>query len=193
MPKKTHPAAIVIPLAMLAGGIVFAFTRDAEAGEPDDHKPGPVPDVNGDVEDEDKAKRATIKPTYEASLTRCYRDGESFNVIQWPDPAAVVAGLQGLGFAIGLVELLQSDAVAQTPIFAASSSGYSPGRSDKLKQFQAVARSMGLPGYKDAPASAVDGVIGECTLRSMTAAVELANADAWPYPPALLLQGMTVG
>jgi hypothetical protein len=192
MAKKKTSAAVIIPLALVAGGLVFAFTREAKADEPD-VKPGPVPDVDdGDVNGD---KRADVRPVdvFEPSATRCFRDGQPFNRRQWPDPAAVVAGLQSLGFPIGLVELLQSDAVARTPVFGATSGGYAAARSDKLKQFQAVARSLGLAGYTDAPASAVDGVIGECTLRSMSAAVDLQKQGRWPYEPTPVIAGMSIG
>lgn len=192
MPKKRSPALILVPLVLIGGGIAFAYSREAKAKEPD-VKPGPVDrdevDTNGD------AKRAEFKerPTYEASATVCFRDGQPYNQLQWPDPAAVVAGLQRLGFPIGLVELLQSDAAApRSPMWVASG-GYQPATSDKLRQFQAMARSMNLPGYAGAPARSVDGVIGECTLRSMSAALELVDAGSWPIEPVVALTGMAIG
>ena len=133
-------------------------------------------------------KRQDVRPTpprpdFVASDTVCFRDNQPYNAAQLGQPEQVVSALRRLGFAIGLVELLQSDAAApRSPVWPAST-GYTPATSVKLKSFQASARSLGLDGYKDSPASAIDGVWGECTARSVSHALRMQEAGTWPYQP----------
>ena len=131
-------------------------------------------------EDQNGEDRFDVQPIFEPSETVCFRDDQPFNAALFPDPAAVSSALIDLGFPVTITELYKSDAVAQTPLWQGSD-GYAPERSDTLKEFQAVARSMGLPGYQGAGPNSVDGVIGECTLRSMAAALDLKQQQQWPY------------
>lgn len=176
MKKSTKTTLVVTGAAAGVAGVlaILLWPRDSWA------------DTNGEGANGDADDDADGRVVYRASDTFCFRDGQPFNAAQLGAPEQVVAALNQLGTAIGLAELLQSDARASTPVWPASE-GYSPATSNKLKQFQAVARSLDLPGHEGAPASAVDGVFGECTARSITAALELQRFGQWPYEPVAAL------
>lgn len=110
----------------------------------------------------DNTRPYPLPRPYAASATVCYRTKEPYNAAILGTPEQVVALLNWLGVKIGRTELLQADAAATTPVFA-ESAGYAAVPSVKLKMVQAVGRSIGLRGYKNAPAKSVDGIWGECT------------------------------
>jgi hypothetical protein len=166
MKKSTRNGLIAGGTVVTILGIIF-WPRDAKADEPDD-----------DDEKNDDDGRVL----YRASDTTCFRDGQPFNAAQLGTPEQAVAALNVLGTPMGTVELMQSDAKARTPIWEASR-GYAKKASIRLKTFQAVARSLNLDGHVDAPVSAVDGVWGECTARSVSDALKKKQAGLWPYPP----------
>lgn len=140
-----------------------------------------------DDADFDEADDDNGGAVYVESQTNCFRDGQPYNAAQLGSPEQVVSALRKLGTPIGLVELMMSDSIATTPIWTASAD-YKPsrkirGRSDKLKSFQATARSLNLEGHEGASVAAIDGVWGECTARSVTDALRLQERGDWPYQP----------
>ncbi len=165
-------------LGTIVAGLIAFWPRKADAADVDDGG-GELPDV----EDEDATKPPYPLPRpYAPSETKCFRSGEFYNLAILETPEQVSDVLYYLGFPIGPVELMQADAVASTPIWVASE-GYTPATSQRLKSFQAAARSLNLPGHKNAPASAVDGVYGECTAVSIGHAAALQEEGKWPYKP----------
>ncbi|KKL67067.1 hypothetical protein LCGC14_2138650, partial [marine sediment metagenome] len=52
----------------------------------------------------------------------------------------------------------------------------------QVRDFQTLARSMGLGAMRDAPASFIDGRVGLCTLDALVEAAILYNAQRWNAP-----------
>lgn len=114
----------------------------------------------------------------------CARAGQGFNVAQWStDPAIgpdrVAAALTLLGFTITAKQINAGDKVRVENRRIWNVPFVNPQRSDTVRNFQAYARSLGLPGLGNAPASAVDGIMGECSLVALSAAAEIYNAGQW--------------
>lgn len=171
-PRAKRNLAIGGGVAGTAVGLLIAFwprssdAKDAPQPKPDGKPAPPYP----------------LPRPYRASKQPCYRTGEPYNaaIVETPEQASAL--LYWLGFPVGVVELLQADALQKTPIWSASS-GYTPKASTKLKSFQAAARSLNLPGHVKVGVSAIDGVWGECTALSLDAAAAMQEAGTWPYKP----------
>lgn len=195
MPKK-KTAAVVGAVAVLGIGIwaAYAFAGDDKSKTKWlDVKPTPDDDDDDDsrfvkTDDDFKFAKKTEIVKHVDSPTVCFRDGLPYNMQTSGTPEKTVDALRFIGVPIGLVELLQSDAMASTPVFAASHGYKQAGNkrpSDRLKMFQAKARELKLPGHETAGASAVDGWWGECTARSLDAALTRARVGQWPWPPVM--------
>lgn len=102
---------------------------------------------------------------YEASATTCDLDGMPYNAAKFTDPATVAAYLRQLGY-IGVTDSLTGAA-----------------NREKIKAFQHQARLVNLTGYMNAPESYIDGIVGECTLRAIDAALDRQEAGNWWYQP----------
>jgi len=118
-------------------------------------------------------------PAFIAGSKTC--KGEPYNAALWSDPASVVTELLKLGFGKGA-----GDNLSLTSSFWR----------EQVKLFQAVARSLGLPGLAGTPPGAVDGIVGACTLLALTAARARRKAGTWdaglatnPPPPPLSMGG----
>lgn len=157
----------------LIAGIIALWPKDSDA------KPTPTPEPTPD--DKERPPYGLPRP-YAPSETVCFRSGEPYNLAIMETPEQTSALLHWLGFPIGVVELLQSDAKAKTPVWDASQ-GYTPAVSQRLKSLQAAARSLNLPGHAGASVAALDGVWGECTAVSAGEAAQLQEDGKWPYPP----------
>jgi hypothetical protein len=104
-----------------------------------------------------------VDPAFVASIKRCA--GVAYNAALWPDPVSVILELRRLGLGKIVPESnldIQSAAWVQ-----------------ELKRFQSTARSMGLTGYANKPASYVDGICGACTLLALTDARARRKAGTW--------------
>lgn len=104
-----------------------------------------------------------VDPAFVASIKRC--SGVAYNAALWPDPVSVIMELRRLGLGKAVPESnldIQSWEWVQ-----------------ELKRFQGTARSMGLTGYLNKPASYVDGICGACTLLALTDARARRKAGTW--------------
>lgn len=118
----------------------------------------------------------------------CERAGHGFNIAQWSlDPAIgpprVAAAMTLLGFPIGEPEILATDKVRAESRRIWNVPFVNPKRSDTVRSFQALARSLNLPGLGGGLAAGVDGIMGECSLIALSEAASLYNAGQWPGPP----------
>jgi hypothetical protein len=113
---------------------------------------GSTPCVNPDVD-----------PAFVASIKRCA--GVAYNAALWPDPVSVIMELRRLGLGKAVPE---SNVDIQSWEWV-----------QELKRFQTTARSMGLTGYANKPASYIDGICGACTLLALTDARARRKAGTW--------------
>lgn len=95
----------------------------------------------------------------------CPRTGTEYDAALFPDPRSVQQELKLLGFATAL---------GWTNIQGAD-------WRKEVMRFQAIARSMALPGMSTAPPSAVDGIVGACTLIALADAHKRRLAGVWPF------------
>lgn len=115
----------------------------------------------------------------------CSRTDEGFNTEQWSldpliGPENAAAALRALGFPIDAAEILASDKMRPKQLRIWDSGLVAGTPSAALEFFQTVARSRALPGYGTAKDKNIDGLVGECTLQSLSAAVTRFNTGTWP-------------
>ena len=99
--------------------------------------------------------------SYAPSATVCGLDGQPYNAALFMVPADVANAYQSLGYDVSVNDLAKQR------------------KRTTIKKFQRRARDLMLPGYAGAPNSWIDGLTGECTLRSLEAALDLLDRGAW--------------
>ena len=99
--------------------------------------------------------------SYAPSATVCGLDGQPYNAALFMVPADVANAYQSLGYDVSVNDLAKQR------------------KRTTIKKFQRRARDLMLPGYAGAPNSWIDGLTGECTLRSLEAALDLLDTGAW--------------
>jgi hypothetical protein len=104
---------------------------------------------------------------YVPSVAKCSRNGQPYNAILFPNPASIVHELRQLGF---------GSTVAPSNLNPLSAAWKA-----EIKKFQALARSLNLSGFVSAPADAIDGFAGPCTLLAMEEAHKARLSGVWPY------------
>jgi hypothetical protein len=92
----------------------------------------------------------------------CSRSGTPYNAALFNSVAAVQQVMRQLGFNLS---------------GAPTAAEYK----QEVKRFQLIARSLALPGHKDAPASAIDGVPGVCTLVDLGIADGMRRQGIWEF------------
>jgi hypothetical protein len=123
---------------------------------------------NGSIQCEDDGK-----DPYAASTKVCQLTGKAYNAAVWHSPAVVYDELHALGFA--------------------GAKGTSAQRKQAVKNFQAVARSLGLGGMGGAPPSFIDGIIGACTLLALDEARFRRQTGSWNPAIAQAASGPNLG
>jgi hypothetical protein len=122
-----------------------------------------------------------------ASEFDCDRSGNAFNLAEFPSqlpegPQRLAVAFQDLGFAVSEQDILRADKVRAINRRIWNAPGVTPKRAETIKFAQTVFRGRAVPGHIGAGAGAVDGIPGECTIESVSAALVRKNEGNWPPP-----------
>jgi hypothetical protein len=159
-----------VVVAVVAGGNVPPPEPEpTPEPKPKPKPPAPVPPIP-DIPDDEPVPIPIVDPNdpnddppFVPGAKDC--NGIPYNAALYPDPASVMAELRVLGFA------------AAIPYTNTNLSGTA--WKNEVKKFQAVARSRGMPGFENATAADVDGIVGPCTLLALTSARHERKGGTW--------------
>ena len=157
--SSTHAVAVPLDLRAAAYAALGTTVAAMAAGAPATHKGALA------LAERLYSGEVTCEPEegdFAPSAKKCIHTKRPYNAARWTSPSVVFDELTALGFSTSPLE--SSDT-----------------KTNEIKRFQALARSLPLGGMGGSDPKLIDGIVGACTLVALDEARERRIAGTWPY------------